>query len=165
MLSTHQQTAMEAPRVMAVHRPLRVVIDPPRDSQIMQEEIFGPAMVLLPYDEIDQVLAEINARPRPLALYYFGEGAEEQRRVLEHTLSGGVTLNDVMMHAAMHDAPFGGVGASGMGHYHGREGFIEFSHLRTVFKAPAHDPRREWGVLPPYGEHFLAAMAAQVTPD
>lgn len=146
-------------------RPLQVVIDPPRDSQIMQEEIFGPAMVLLPYDEIDQVLAEINARPRPLALYYFGEDAEEQRRVLEHTLSGGVTLNDVMMHAAMHDAPFGGVGASGMGHYHGREGFIEFSHLRTVFKAPAHDPRREWGVLPPYGEHFLAAMAAQVTPD
>ena len=146
-------------------RPLRVVIDPPRDSQIMQEEIFGPAMVLLPYDEIDQVLAEINARPRPLALYYFGEDAEEQRRVLEHTLSGGVTLNDVMMHAAMHDAPFGGVGASGMGHYHGREGFIEFSHLRTVFKSPAHDPRREWGVLPPYGEHFLAAMAAQVTPD
>lgn len=146
-------------------RPLQVVIDPPHDSQIMQEEIFGPAMVLLPYDEIDQVLADINARPRPLALYYFGEDAEEQRRVLERTLSGGVTLNDVMMHAAMHDAPFGGVGASGMGHYHGREGFIEFSHLRTVFKAPAHDPRREWGVLPPYGEHFLAAMAAQVTPD
>lgn len=146
-------------------RPLQVVIDPPRDSLIMQEEIFGPAMVLLPYDEIAPVLADINSRPRPLALYYFGEDAAEQQRVLEHTLSGGVTLNEVMMHAAMHDAPFGGVGASGMGHYHGREGFIEFSHLRTVFKAPAYDPRREWGLLPPYGEHFLAAMAAQVTPD
>jgi coniferyl-aldehyde dehydrogenase len=146
-------------------RPLRVVIDPPCDSQIMQHEIFGPAMVVLPYDEIDQAVADINARPRPLALYYFGEDDEEQRRVLEHTLSGGVTLNDVMMHAAMHDAPFGGVGASGMGRYHGREGFIEFSHLRTVFKAPAHDPRREWGLLPPYGEHFLAAMEALVTPD
>ncbi|MNJ53486.1 Coniferyl aldehyde dehydrogenase [compost metagenome] len=85
--------------------------------------------------------------------------------MLEHSLSGGVTINDVMMHAAMHDAPFGGVGASGLGHYHGREGFLQFSHLRTVFKAPSHDPRREWGLLPPYGEHYLAAMTAMVTAD
>jgi coniferyl-aldehyde dehydrogenase len=131
----------------------------------MHEEIFGPAMVVLSYDDLDQVIAQINGRPRPLALYYFGEDAQEQRHVLEHTLSGGVTLNDVMMHAAMHDAPFGGVGASGMGHYHGREGFLEFSHMRTVFKASAHDPRREWGLLPPYGEHYLAAMLAGVTCD
>ncbi|MDE1165250.1 MAG: coniferyl aldehyde dehydrogenase [Pseudomonas sp.] len=144
-------------------RPLQLVIDPPQDSLILHEEIFGPAMVLLPYDEVDQVIAQINARPRPLALYYFGDDAQEQRHVLSHTVSGGVTLNDVMMHAALHDAPFGGVGASGMGHYHGREGFIEFSHMRTVLKAPEHDPRREWGLLPPYGEHFLAAMLAQVT--
>lgn len=146
-------------------RPLRLVIDPPPHSQIMNEEIFGPAMVLLSYDSLDQVIDAINARPRPLALYYFGQDPDEQRRVLEHTLSGGVTLNDVMMHAAMHDAPFGGVGASGMGHYHGREGFLEFSHMRTVFKAPAHDPRREWGLLPPYGDHYLAAMTAMVTSD
>ncbi|WP_175650352.1 coniferyl aldehyde dehydrogenase [Pseudomonas sp. Marseille-P9899] len=146
-------------------RPLRLVIDPPHDAQIMNEEIFGPAMVLLSYDDLGQVIDAINAGPRPLALYYFGQDAAEQRRVLEHTVSGGVTLNDVMMHAAMHDAPFGGVGASGMGHYHGREGFLEFSHLRTVFKAPAHDPRREWGLLPPYGEHYLATMLAMVTSD
>lgn len=146
-------------------RPLRLVIDPPQDAQIMNEEIFGPAMVLLSYDDLGQVIDAINAGPRPLALYYFGQDAAEQRRVLEHTVSGGVTLNDVMMHAAMHDAPFGGVGASGMGHYHGREGFLEFSHLRTVFKAPAHDPRREWGLLPPYGEHYLATMLAMVTSD
>ncbi|HCI4030104.1 TPA: coniferyl aldehyde dehydrogenase [Pseudomonas aeruginosa] len=146
-------------------RPLRVVVDPPLGCQILQQEIFGAAMVLLPYDDIDAVLADINGRDRPLALYYFGEDAVEQRHVLEHSLSGGVTINDVMMHAAMHDAPFGGVGASGMGHYHGREGFIEFSHLRTVFQAPAHDPRREWGVLPPYGEHFLPAMEAMITAD
>ena len=131
----------------------------------MHEEIFGPAMVLLGYDDLGQVIAEINARPRPLALYYFGQDPVEQRRVLEQTISGGVTLGDVMMHAAMHDAPFGGVGASGMGHYHGREGFLEFSHLRTVFKAPAHDPRGEWGLLPPYGEHFVAAMTAMITSD
>lgn len=146
-------------------RPLRVVVDPTADSLIMHEEIFGPALVVLSYDDLDQVIAEINARPRPLALYYFGDDADEQRHVLEHTVSGGVTLNDVMMHAALHDAPFGGVGASGMGHYHGREGFLEFSHMRAVFKAPAHDPRREWGLLPPYGEHYLAAMLAGVTGD
>ncbi|SFP52730.1 coniferyl-aldehyde dehydrogenase [Geopseudomonas sagittaria] len=145
-------------------RPLRVVVDPPASCRIQQEEIFGPAMVLLPYDEIDAVLADINARPRPLALYYFGNDPAEQQHVLEHTLSGGVTINDAMMHAAMQDAPFGGIGASGMGHYHGREGFLEFSHARTVFEAGAYDPRREWGLLPPYGEHFLAAMEAQVTP-
>jgi len=146
-------------------RPLQVVVNPPHDSLIMREEIFGPALVVLTYKDVDQVLAEINARPRPLALYYFGTDLNEQRHVLEHSLSGGVTLNDVMMHAAMHDAPFGGVGASGLGHYHGREGFLEFSHMRTVFKAPAHDPRREWGLLPPYGEHYLAAMTALVTAD
>ena len=146
-------------------RPLQVVIDPPSDSQILHEEIFGPALVLLPYDQLDQVLSDINGRERPLALYYFGHSPEEQQYVLQHTISGGVTLNDVMMHAALHDAPFGGVGASGMGHYHGREGFLEFSHMRTVFKAPAHDPRREWGLLPPYGEHFQPTMQSMVTAD
>ncbi|VVN48676.1 coniferyl aldehyde dehydrogenase [Pseudomonas fluorescens] len=146
-------------------RPLRVVVDPAPDSVIMREEIFGPAMVVLTYEDLKQVIDDINGRPRPLALYYFGKDPEEQRYVLEHTVSGGVTVNDVMMHAAMHDAPFGGVGASGMGHYHGHEGFLEFSHQRTVFKAPEHDPRREWGLLPPYGEHYLAAMLASVTAD
>ncbi|RWU21106.1 coniferyl aldehyde dehydrogenase [Pseudomonas alkylphenolica] len=146
-------------------RPLRVVVDPAPDSVIMHEEIFGPAVVVLTYEDLDYVIDDINARPRPLALYYFGEDLQQQQYVLERTLSGGVTINDVMMHPAMHNAPFGGIGASGMGHYHGREGFLEFSHQRTVFKAPAHDPRREWGLLPPYGEHFLAAMLASVTAD
>jgi coniferyl-aldehyde dehydrogenase len=152
-----------APNAEDRRRPLRVVVDPAPDSVIMREEIFGPAMVVLTYEHLDQVIDDINGRPRPLALYYFGKDPEQQRYVLERTVSGGVTVNDVMMHAAMHDAPFGGVGASGMGHYHGHEGFLEFSHQRTVFKAPEHDPRREWGLLPPYGEHFLAAMLANVT--
>ncbi|VVO64715.1 Coniferyl aldehyde dehydrogenase [Pseudomonas fluorescens] len=152
-----------APNAEDRRRPLRVVVDPAPDSVIMREEIFGPAMVVLTYEHLDQVIDDINGRPRPLALYYFGKDPEQQRYVLERTVSGGVTVNDVMMHAAMHDAPFGGVGASGMGHYHGHEGFLEFSHQRTVFKAPEHDPRREWGLLPPYSEHFLAAMLASVT--
>lgn len=146
-------------------RPLQVVINPPRDSLILQEEIFGPALVPLPYEQLDRALADIHSRERPLALYYFGQSEEEQRHVLQNTISGGVSINDVMMHAALHDAPFGGIGASGMGHYHGREGFLEFSHMRTVYKAAAHDPRREWGLLPPYGEHFLPAMQAMVTAD
>ncbi|PTR24922.1 coniferyl-aldehyde dehydrogenase [Rhodococcus sp. OK519] len=145
-------------------RPLRLVVSPPADSKIMQEEIFGPAIILLPYDQTDDVIADINSRPKPLALYYFGTDAVEQQAVLTRTCSGGVTVNDIMMHPGMHDAPFGGVGASGMGHYHGREGFLEFSHARTVFEAPEHDPRGEWGMLPPYGDGFLAAMEAQVTP-
>ena len=101
-------------------RPLQVVINPPRDSLILQEEIFGPALVLLPYEQLDRALADIHSRERPLALYYFGQTEEEQRHVLQNTISGGVSINDVMMHAALHDAPFGGIGASGMGHYHGR---------------------------------------------
>ena len=146
-------------------RPLQVVISPPRDSRILHEEIFGPALVLLPYEHLQRALDDIHSRERPLALYYFGQSEEEQRYVLQHTISGGVSINDVMMHAALHDAPFGGIGASGMGHYHGREGFLEFSHMRTVYKAPAHDPRREWGLLPPYGEHFLPTMQSMVTAD
>ena len=153
------------PEARTRRRALHVVINPPRDSQIMHEEIFGPALVLLPYEQIDRALGDINSRERPLALYYFGQSEEEQRHVLQHTISGGVSINDVMMHAALHDAPFGGIGASGMGHYHGREGFLEFSHMRTVYKAPAHDPRREWGLLPPYGEHFLPTMQSMVTAD
>lgn len=160
-----EATPAEAPVDPANRRrPLRLVIDPPADSQILHEEIFGPAVVILPYDQVADVVVSINARPHPLALYYFGSDEAEQQYVLNHTLSGGVTINEAMYHAAMQDAPFGGVGASGMGHYHGREGFLEFSHTRTVFKAPAYDPRREWGLLPPYGPHFLAAMEAQVTP-
>lgn len=144
-------------------RPLSIVINPPLTSAIMREEIFGPAMVLLTYSDVKHVVQEINTGERPLALYYFGADEAEERFVLEHTRSGGVTLNDALMHAAMEDAPFGGVGASGMGHYHGREGFVQFSHARTVFRGAPVDPRGEWGVLPPFGEQFAAGMAAQVT--
>ncbi|NGP06407.1 aldehyde dehydrogenase family protein [Rhodococcus sp. 14C212] len=145
-------------------RPLRMVVDPPESAAISQEEIFGPAMVVRTYDDVGQVLARINAGPKPLALYYFGRDAEEQRTVVDSTTSGGVTINDVMMHPGMLDAPFGGIGASGTGHYNGREGFLEFSHARTVFVAPEQDPRREWGMLPPYGDGYRATMAAQVSP-
>jgi hypothetical protein len=117
--------------------PLRLVIGAPADSEIARHEIFGAAMLVNPYREIADAVAAINAGDRPLALYYFGTDEAEQAWVLDHTLSGGVAINDVLMHAALHDAPFGGVGASGMGHYHGREGFLEFSHMRSVYRAGA----------------------------
>lgn len=145
-------------------RPLRIVVDPPADAAIRSEEIFGAAMIVQPYDTVDDVLAELGAGPKALALYYFGDDDEERDRVLSRSTSGGVTVNNVMMHPGMNEAPFGGVGASGMGHYNGREGFLQFSHARTVFLAPDADPRGDWGMLPPYGEHFTPAMIAQITP-
>lgn len=145
------------------HMPLSIVIDPPADALIMQNEIFGPAVVLLPYDEIADPIADINARPNPLALYYFGTDDTEREAVLASTLSGGVTVNDLMMHPGLEDAPFGGVGASGMGHYHGREGFLEFSHARAIFHAAPVDIRREYGLVPPYGPGFEEMMRSQVT--
>lgn len=144
--------------------PLRIVVQPPAGAQISQHEIFGPALVLRAYRQLADAVQHINHGPRPLALYYFGQDAQEQAWVLDHTLSGGVAINDVLMHAALVDAPFGGVGQSGMGHYQGREGFLQFSHTRSVYRAGSHDPRREWGLLPPYGAHLDGMMRAAVTP-
>ncbi|GAB3628286.1 coniferyl aldehyde dehydrogenase [Pandoraea terrae] len=160
------ETLGEAVEKDAANRrlPLRAVVNPPLDADISQFEIFGPAFVLRTYDELHDAVAQINAGARPLALYYFGADDTERNWVLDHTLSGGVSINDVTMHPALHDAPFGGIGASGMGHYHGREGFLAFSHARSVYSAGTHDPRREWGMLPPYSDNFAAMIRAAVTP-
>jgi coniferyl-aldehyde dehydrogenase len=101
---------------------------------IMQQEIFGPALPVLPYRDIDEAIAYINARPRPLALYYFGGDSEARRKVLARTASGNVTLNGTLMHYVQDDLPFGGVGASGMGAYHGIEGFRSLSHAKGIFE-------------------------------
>lgn len=94
-----------------------LVLDVTDDMQLMQEEIFGPILPVLPYDQLDQALAYINQRDRPLALYYFGYNKAEQQYVLSHTHSGGVCINDTLLHVAQDDLPFGGIGPSGMGHY------------------------------------------------
>lgn len=160
VISSHDVLAIPDRRL-----PLQLVICPDDDAAIMQEEIFGPVLIIRTYQQIDAVIADINRRSNPLALYYLGTDVAEQQQVLNQTRSGGVTINDALMHAAMHDAPFGGTGASGMGHYHGREGFLQFSHAKTVFTVPAHDPRAEWGMLPPFYDGFDAMMASQVVPD
>lgn len=103
------------------------------DMRIMQEEIFGPLLPVVGYSSLEQAITYVNERPRPLALYYFGRNSERIRQVLHETVSGGVTINDTMLHVAQDDLPFGGVGPSGMGRYHGQEGFETFSNKKAIF--------------------------------
>jgi coniferyl-aldehyde dehydrogenase len=117
--------------------------------RLMQEEIFGPILPVLPYTSIKSVIDYINDRPRPLALYIFTRDRSLSDTVIAHTHSGGVTVNDCALHVAQHDLPFGGIGNSGMGQYHGMEGFLEFSKLRPVFhQAPFSSTA---ALTPPYG--------------
>ncbi|OII57087.1 coniferyl-aldehyde dehydrogenase, partial [Pseudomonas putida] len=120
------------------------------DMQVMQDEIFGPLLPLVPYDSLEQALAYINQRPRPLALYYFGYDRATQEQVLRHTHSGGVCLNDTLLHVAQDDLPFGGIGPSGMGHYHGHDGFLTFSKAKAVLTKQRFNAARL--VYPPYGK-------------
>ena len=130
--------------------PFSLLLNVSDDMTVMQDEIFGPLLPIVPYGRIDQAFAYINQRPRPLALYYFGYNKAEQQRVLEQTHSGGVCLNDTLMHVAQDDMPFGGVGPSGMGHYHGHEGFLTFSKAKGVFIKQRFNAARL--IYPPYGK-------------
>ncbi len=113
------------------------LIDTPvLDSPLMQEEIFGPLLPIVMYDSLDDAIQFLNARPKPLALYFFSRSVVNQERVLSKTSSGGVCINDVMLHYANSALPFGGVGASGMGKYHGRYSFDTFTHPKAVLKKP-----------------------------
>jgi coniferyl-aldehyde dehydrogenase len=103
------------------------------EMAVMQEEIFGPILPVVAYDAIDDAIAYVNARPRPLALYVFSDRRDAITAVLTRTISGNVTVNDTLLHYAVEDLPFGGVGPSGMGAYHGEEGFKQFSHAKGVF--------------------------------
>ncbi|MDX9671589.1 MULTISPECIES: coniferyl aldehyde dehydrogenase [unclassified Pseudomonas] len=117
---------------------------------VMQDEIFGPLLPIVPYQDLDQAFAYINQRPRPLALYYFGYDKREQNRVLHETHSGGVCLNDTLLHVAQDDMPFGGIGPSGMGHYHGHEGFLTFSKAKGVLIKQRFNAAKL--IYPPYGK-------------
>ncbi|MDT5078944.1 MAG: coniferyl-aldehyde dehydrogenase [Mycobacterium sp.] len=103
-----------------------------QEMRVMTEEVFGPVLSVMPYDDLDEVIDYINARPSPLAAYWMGKDSDDFRRYCARTHSGGVTRNDIMIHAAMDGAPFGGVGSSGMGAYHGKAGFDTFTHYRTI---------------------------------
>lgn len=139
-----------------------LLIDPPEDSAVMQEEIFGPVMPIKSYESLDETLDYVNSHDRPLGLYYFGTDQEETQQVLNQTTSGGVTLNDVVMHVAQEDLPFGGVGHSGMGAYHGEDGFRTFSHAKAVFKQATFNPAEKLGLRPPYGDKLMGLLKTQI---
>lgn len=134
--------------------PPHLVLEPGDNTAIMREEIFGPLLPVHTYRDIDEVLDYINRRDKPLGLYLFSNDRTLQDKVIRNTLSGGVSINDCSFQVAQHDMPFGGIGASGMGHYHGKEGFAEFSKMRPIFS------QFRFSALPllypPYGKVFNA---------
>lgn len=132
--------------------PPTLLIDPSEEALVMREEIFGALLPVKTYRSIDEALDYVNGRPRPLALYYFGDGRAEAERVLATTASGGACINDVMQHVFHSDLPFGGCGNSGYGRYHGGEGFRAFSLARGVYVAPKVDVLA--ALRPPYGKTF-----------
>ena len=154
---TAPESAAGAHRKMAP----TLVLDVSDGMQIMREEIFGPLLPVVPYDSLDQALDYINRGERPLALYWFGKSTAERERVLADTIAGGVTINDAVWHVAQENLPFGGVGASGMGSYHGEHGFRTFSKEKPVFI------QARWNAFgifrPPYGALFERAIGALKT--
>lgn len=142
--------------------PLHIVRNVTDDMTLMQEEIFGPILPVRRYDGIDAAIGEVNRRDRPLGLYYFGKDEAERRRVLDRTISGGVTIDDVIFHVSMEDLPFGGVGPSGMGSYHGMDGFRTFSHAKAVYQQSKLDVAKIAGLKPPYGDATRKAVARQM---
>ncbi|MDJ0657226.1 MAG: coniferyl aldehyde dehydrogenase [Xanthomonadales bacterium] len=142
--------------------PFTLVLDPADELAIMQEEIFGPLLPVKTWKTLDDVVGFINARPRPLGLYYFGSDTREQRELLDRTISGGVTLNDVIYHVTAEDLPLGGVGASGMGSYHGQDGFRTFSHARAVYTQSSLNLARMAGLIPPYGKKLERMIRQQL---
>lgn len=129
--------------------PMTLALNTTPDMKVMQDEIFGPILPVVGYQSLDEAISYINNRPHPLALYFFGYEKSQQDHVLENTHSGGVCLNDTLMHVAQDDLPFGGIGDSGMGHYHGKEGFLTFSHQRGIFARQKFNSGRF--VHPPHG--------------
>jgi coniferyl-aldehyde dehydrogenase len=138
-----------------------VVLGAPENITLLTEEIFGPVLPIVPYQDLDEAIRFVAARDRPLALYCFSTNRAEQKRVLDATLSGGVTLNGTLLHVAQESLPFGGVGPSGIGAYHGFDGFKRFSHARGVFKVGPVNLFERLG--PPWGKaaDFVARMMAR----
>lgn len=142
--------------------PPTLVLNPTDDMDIMKDEIFGPLLPVKTYSSVDDAIGYINAHDRPLGLYYFGSDKDEEARVLNSTTSGGVTVNDVIFHVAQENLPFGGVGPSGMGSYHGIDGFKEFSHQKSVYKQTGSEILAMF--RPPYGETFRKQLAGRIKP-
>ena len=141
---------------------LHLIIDPDETLACMQDEIFGAVLNVKSYSDLDDPIAFINSRERPLALYYFGDNKEEEQRVLDETISGGVSINNVTMHVACDDLPFGGIGQSGIGSYRGRDGFRTFSHGRAVYREGWVNLSKLAGTLPPFGQKVEKMLEGQI---
>jgi coniferyl-aldehyde dehydrogenase len=139
--------------------PLYIVRNPDDSMRVMQEEIFGPVLPVKTVKSTHEAIDYVNAHDRPLGLYYFGTDVGEEREILEKTISGGVTVNDVVFHVSMEDLPFGGVGPSGMGSYHGLDGFRTFSHAKAVYRQPKINVAKLAGLMPPYGAKLQKTLA------
>jgi coniferyl-aldehyde dehydrogenase len=138
-----------------------LILNPTDDMKVMQEEIFGPLLPVKAYHKVDEAIDYVNAHDRPLGLYYFGSDSDERDQVLDRTTSGGVSVNDVVMHVVQEELPFGGIGPAGMGAYHGHDGFREFSHRKSVF----HQMKNDFGLKilrPPYGAAITRYLASQI---
>jgi coniferyl-aldehyde dehydrogenase len=134
--------------------PLHILQNVNEDMQVMHEEIFGPVLPIMTYADITEVPDKIEPRRNPLAMYYFGKDKSEQEYLLSHVQSGGVCINDITLHYVQEDLPFGGIGASGMGAYHGPEGFKNMSHTRAIYSQTMIDVLPIIGARPPFGEKF-----------
>ena len=143
--------------------PPTFIVNPGEELSVMKEEIFGPILPLKTYENFEETIDYINNKDRPLGLYYFGADENELNNVLQNTTSGGVTVNDVIFHVAQDNAPFGGVGPSGMGSYHGIEGFKNFSHAKTIYTQTNLDNLIDV-FRPPYGKKAEKAIKAQIKP-
>ena len=143
--------------------PPTLIVSPESDTLCMEEEIFGPLLPIRTYKDFDETIDYINANPRPLAAYYFGTDKGEEEAFLHRTTSGGVCINDVIFHIAQEDMPFGGVGPSGMGAYHGIEGFKTFSHAKSIYSQTLKfNVAKLGGMLPPYGKTSEKTIKAQI---
>ena len=152
----HKLTAADS-NVETRLMPPVIVSEPAPDSDVMQNEIFAPILPLMHYDTLDDAIAFVNERPRPLALYVFGDNNRDIDKVRTNTVSGGLCINEVVMHVVQHDLPFGGVGDSGTGAYHGKAGFERLSHMKPIFIQSKINGLNI--LLPPYGGLFKKAMA------
>ncbi|MEO7026286.1 MAG: coniferyl aldehyde dehydrogenase [Caulobacteraceae bacterium] len=140
-----------------------LILDPSDDLKVMREEIFGPVLPVKGYHSIEEALAYVNAHDRPLGLYYFGADDDERERVLDGATPGGVTVNDVIFHVAQEDLPFGGIGPSGMGSYHGADGFREFSHRKSIYTQLKRELPQLKAMRPPFGPAIRKYLAGAIT--
>tara|TARA_R110000868_G_scaffold56830_1_gene176018 strand:- start:1643 stop:3064 length:1422 start_codon:yes stop_codon:yes gene_type:complete len=153
----HDAQAAQAARKI----PATIVLNPPADSKLMKEEIFGPLLPIIGYSEIDAATNYVADHDHPLALYVYSTDKEMAARILDQSQSGGVGVNTNLLHLSVPDLPFGGIGASGQGSYHGEAGFLTFTHERAVFATGKWHPSRM--LAPPYGKFFDTVSKKQMS--